>query len=150
MNAIRLAIVVNSNPMNFINVYVHSLHWKPARFNRVKWITAHNCGKPKWHSFKPGFALKRGNFGPRHCLTKCTLENNLLNQNCWSWYHFFSGEDTSSTDTSYCIHILWEICWSVFIGPPCILHDSLCTRSFVCLSSSSFPSLSYIFFIFVL
>ena len=23
-----------------------------------------------------------------HCLTKCALEIKLLNQNCWSWYHF--------------------------------------------------------------
>ena len=21
------------------------------RIDKVKWITAHNCGKPKWHSF---------------------------------------------------------------------------------------------------
>ena len=33
---------------------------------------------------------------------------------------FFSGEDASSTDTSYCIHILWKlhVCCSVFIGHP--------------------------------
>ena len=54
------------------------------RIDKVKWITAHNCGKPKWHSF----TLKREDFGSWHCLTKCALENKLLNRNCWSWYHF--------------------------------------------------------------
>ena len=34
------------------------------------------------------FMLKRENFGSWHCLTKCALENQLLNQNWWSWYHF--------------------------------------------------------------
>ena len=32
----------------------------------------------------------------------------------------FSGEVTSYIDFSYCIHILWEVCRSVFSGPPCI------------------------------
>ena len=26
--------------------------------------------------------------GPRHCFTKCALENILLYLNCWSWFHF--------------------------------------------------------------
>ena len=34
------------------------------------------------------FTLKRENLGLRHCLTKCAIENKLLNQNCWSWYNF--------------------------------------------------------------
>ena len=33
---------------------------------------------------------------------------------------FFSGEVTTYTDTSYCIHILWEVSRSIFSGPPCI------------------------------
>ena len=38
---------------------------------------------------QPLFKLQKDqHFGPRHCLTKCALENKLLNQNCWSWYHF--------------------------------------------------------------
>ena len=37
---------------------------------------------------QPKFKLKRENVGPRHCLTKCALENKLLNQNCWSLYYF--------------------------------------------------------------
>ena len=28
------------------------------RIDKVKWITAHNYGKPKWHSFKPSFSWK--------------------------------------------------------------------------------------------
>ena len=28
------------------------------------------------------------NLGSRHCVTKCAVENKLVNQNCWSWYHF--------------------------------------------------------------
>ena len=32
----------------------------------------------------------------------------------------FSGEVSSYTGTSYCIHILWAVCRSIFIGPPCI------------------------------
>ena len=58
------------------------------RIEEVKRITAHNNGKPKWHSFTSSLSCKRENFGLRHCLTKCALENKLLNQNCWSWYHF--------------------------------------------------------------
>ena len=26
--------------------------------------------------------MKKENLGPRHCLTKCALENKVLNQNC--------------------------------------------------------------------
>ena len=55
----RLATVVSSNPLNFINA--HSLHQKPLltmRIDKVKWITAHNCGKPKWHSFTPSLSWK--------------------------------------------------------------------------------------------
>ena len=43
-----LAIVVSSNPINFINV--DSLHQQPARLkiriDEVEWISAHNYGKP--------------------------------------------------------------------------------------------------------
>ena len=33
---------------------------------------------------------------------------------------FFSGEVTSYTDTSHCIHISWEVCRSGFYGSPCL------------------------------
>ena len=55
----QLAIVVSSNPINFINV--HSLHQNPLvtmRIDKAKWTTAPNCGKPKWHSFKPSLSWK--------------------------------------------------------------------------------------------
>ena len=29
------------------------------RIYKVKWITANNCGKPKWHSFTPSLSWKR-------------------------------------------------------------------------------------------
>ena len=62
---------------------------------------------------QPQVKLKMGNFGPRHCLTKCALESKpkLL-----ILVPFFSGEVTSYTDTSYCIHILWDVCRSVFLA----------------------------------
>ena len=61
------------------------------------------------------FKLKREYFGSRHYLTKCALQNKLLNQNFVILESFFfSGEVTSYTDTSYCIHILWEVCRSFF------------------------------------
>ena len=80
--------------------------------DKVEWITAHNCGKTKWHSF-------RENLGPRHCLTKCALENKLLNQNCWSWYQF-SQKKLPHTLIPLHPHNVWSICRSVFYGPPCI------------------------------
>ena len=47
------------------------------------------------------------------CPSKQTTEPKLL-----ILVSFFSGEVTSYTDVSYCIHILWEVCRSVFYGPP--------------------------------
>ena len=29
-----------------------------SRIDEVKWITAHNCGKLKWHSFTPSLSWK--------------------------------------------------------------------------------------------
>ena len=51
------------------------------------------------------------------CPRKQTTEPKLL-----ILVSFFSGEVTSYTDTSYCIHILWEVSRSVFSGPPCISY----------------------------
>ena len=57
----RLAIVVSSNPINFINVHFF-LHQQPMRIKmrigEVEWIIAHNCGKQKRESFKPKFSWK--------------------------------------------------------------------------------------------
>ena len=53
------------------------------------------------------------------CPRKLTTEPKLL-----IVVSFFSGQVTSYTDTSYCIHILWEVYHSFFFlfflgGPPC-------------------------------
>ena len=62
--------------------------------------------------------------GPRHCLTTCALENKLLNQNCWSWYHF-SQEKLPRTlipviASIYC----GKYAVPFFSGPPCIVMTS--------------------------
>ena len=44
---------------------------------------------------------------------------------------FFSGGVTSYNDTSYCIHILWEVCCSISSGPPCIGNSNIEWPSFM-------------------
>ena len=51
------------------------------RIDKVNWITAHSYDQLKWHSFTPSLKLKMEDLGSRHCLTKCALENKLLNPN---------------------------------------------------------------------
>ena len=50
----RLAIVVSSNPVNLINAHsfitLETRLWT-MRIDKVKWITARSCGKPKCHSY---------------------------------------------------------------------------------------------------
>ena len=49
------------------------------------------------------------NLGHRHCLTKCTLEHILLNQNCWSTYNLSQQRLPHTLMVPvFCIHILWE------------------------------------------
>ena len=65
---------------------------------------------------------EKGEFGAstlshKMCPRKQTTETNLL-----ILVSFFSGEDTSYYDTSYCIHILWEVCRSVFLGHPVYIY----------------------------
>ena len=83
------------------------------RIDKVKWITAHNGGKPKWYSFTPNLSWKETmwvlTLSHKMCPRKQTTEPKLV-----IMVSLFSGEVTSSTDTSYCIHILWEVCLSVF------------------------------------
>ena len=62
------------------------------RIDKVKWITAHSCGKPKWHSFM----LKRENFEPRHCLTKCALEKKTTEPKLLILVSFFISQETLS------------------------------------------------------
>ena len=91
------------------------------RTDKVNWITAHNYGKPKYHSFSPNLSCK-GKILVLDIVSqnvpykKQTTEPKLL-----ILVSFFSGEVTSYTDISYCIHILWEVCRSIFSGPPCII-----------------------------
>ena len=88
------------------------------RIDKVNWITAHNYGKLKWHLFSPSLSWKGESFGPRHCLTKCALENNLLDSNCWSWCHFAKGKLPQTL-----IPVLASTFGGKFFsGPPCILH----------------------------
>ena len=75
---------------------------------------------------QPKFKLKRENFRPRHCLTKCDLENKLLNQNCWSWYHFLRR--------SYLINIHWyQLLHPHYCGKYAVpfFSGSPCTRKLV-------------------
>ena len=86
----RLAKVVSSNPIIFINV--HSLHQQPARLkmciDKVEWISAHNYDKPKWHSCTPSFSWK-GKILDLDIVSQNVLHRKqTTNQNCWSWYHF--------------------------------------------------------------
>ena len=97
--------------------------WNPLVtmcIDKVEWITALNCGKPKMEFIHVKFKLKRENLRPRHRLTKCALENKLLIQNCWSWCHF-SQEKLPHTlipiiASSWC----WKYAVPFFYGPPCI------------------------------
>ena len=65
------------------------------------------------------FKLKRENLGSWHYLTKCALENKLLNQNVRSWYHF-SQEKLPHTLIPVIASTLWKVCRSVFffLGHP--------------------------------
>ena len=121
----RLATVVSSNPINFINAYSLCTPETPLNNNRciVKNYMDYcftNCGKPKWHSFMSSLSWKGKIWDLNHCLTYVPLENKLLNQNWWSWYHFSKEKVTSYTDTSYCNpHIVGSMPFH-FSGPPCI------------------------------
>ena len=92
------------------------------RVDKVKWITAHNSGKPKMTFIHAKFNLKRENLGSRHCLTKCALENKLLSQNCLSLYHFSQEKlphtliqvIASTYSGKYVVPVF-------FSGPPCIV-----------------------------
>ena len=53
----RLSMVGSSNPIN-CSIPLLTMH-----VNKVKWINAHNCGKPKWHSFTPTLSWKEKFWG---------------------------------------------------------------------------------------
>ena len=63
-----------------------------------------------------------------------TYKTNYWIKMCWTWYHFFSGEVyLIYIDTSYCIHILVEVCMPFCLlfclggggegGHPVYIHD---------------------------
>ena len=94
------------------------------RIDKVKWITARSCGKPKWHSFAScsgwkGEILELDIASQNVPYRKQDTEPKLL-----ILVSLFSGEVTSYTDTSYCIHILWEVyAFPFFMGHPvCSKH----------------------------
>ena len=81
INAISARIVVSSNPINLINA--HSLHYKPVREQSALiklngLLLAAVASRHGIHSRV--VKAERENFGIRHCLTKCPLENKPLNQ----------------------------------------------------------------------
>ena len=92
------------------------------RIDKVKWITAHNCGKPKLHSFTPSLSWKGKIVSFDIVSQKCALGNKL------SWTKI-ADLGIIFFRRSYLIHLyqllhpqLWEVCRSVFFGPPCIFQ----------------------------
>ena len=85
----QLATVVSSNPINFVSAHCH---WAGFWCKECTLIKLIGLLLTMWQAetafIHAQFKLKRVNLGSRHCLTKCALENKLLNQNWWSWYHF--------------------------------------------------------------
>ena len=79
------AVIHLTLSMRIVHEWVSSVR---NAIDQVNWITAHNYGELKLHLFSPSLSWKGKIWGPRHCLTKCALANQLLNQNCWSWHHF--------------------------------------------------------------
>ena len=111
----QLTIVVRSNPINFQCAFF--LHEQPAhvimRIDKVNWIIAHNYGKPKTHSFKPSLSWN-GKFWTSTLSHKMCPRKQTTEPKCWSWYHFSQEKIhvhvcTSSTDISYCIHIMGSV-----------------------------------------
>ena len=104
-----LATVVSSNPF-FLTM----------RIDKVKWMTAHNCGKQKWHSFMLSLSWK-GKFWVLTLSHKICPRKQITELKLVILVSYLSGEFTSYTDTNYCIHLLWEVSHSGFFsGPPCV------------------------------
>ena len=101
------------------------------RIDKVKWITVRSCGKQKWHSFASSLGWKGEIFGIRHCLTKCAIESKLLNQNCWSWYHFSQEKlphtlilvIASTCCGKYPVPFLWATLYNHMYGPNRCFHS---------------------------
>ena len=91
------------------------------RIDQFNWIT-HNSGEPKWHFSGLDEAVKGKLWAltlpHKMCPRKQTTGPKLL-----ILVSFFSGEVTSYTDTSYCIHIIIVgiIPFRFFLGHPVLL-----------------------------
>ena len=119
------AIVVSSNPFNFVNAHsVHQLVWcshcKECTLAKLHGLLITTMASPNDIHSSRDLAEKEtiltSTLSHKMSPTKQTTEPKLL-----ILVSFFSGEDTSSTGISYYIFILWEVCRSIFIEPPCIL-----------------------------
>ena len=54
-----LATAASSNPFKFVNMHCYErVSGVKMHIDKVNWITAHNYGKPKWHSFSPSLSYK--------------------------------------------------------------------------------------------
>ena len=89
----RLATVLSSNPINFYQCAFLTLDYAILTMRNFCALTKLNRLLLTTMASRNGIhsPLKRENFGSRPldiCLTKCALENKLLNQNWWSWYIF--------------------------------------------------------------
>ena len=86
------AIVVSSNPFNSVNAHslrqlVWCCHCKECALAKLHGLLITTMASPNdIHSSRD--LAERRHFLPWHCLTKWARQNKLLNQNCWSWYHF--------------------------------------------------------------
>ena len=116
------ATCISSNPINFINA--HSLHFTSPvtmRIDKGEWIAADNYGQQKMEE-----KAERENMRPRHCLTKCSLEDNwtkiadlgiifLRRSYLKHWYPIIAS--------LYC----WIYAIPFFYGPPCIRFIAQCS-----------------------
>ena len=88
-----LAIVVSSNPINFISA--HSLHQNPLltmHMDKDKWITVHKkyyCGMPKWHSFTSSLTLIRRYFRKNRAYRSEVMQRHVIERRLKIWT--FSG-----------------------------------------------------------
>ena len=117
-----LATAVSSNPFNFVNAHCSWAGFKCKECALIKLIGLLLTTMASL-LFSLHLSWNRKKFGPRHCLTKCALENKLLSQNCWSWYHF-SQEKLPRTlipiiASTYC----GKYPVPFFSGPPCIVKQ---------------------------
>ena len=76
------------------------------RIDKVNWITAHNYGKPKWHSVSTSLRWKQKIWG-LNIVSQNVPQNTNYSTKIADLGIIFKV--TSYTDTSYCIQILWEL-----------------------------------------